>query len=70
MEKKGTVHGPIDTKLSELSLLDDSISNQQETPTYSLQSINSTHAMLDSGRGIERGIEQHCNFSYQVLLTL
>ncbi|XP_053095990.1 DENN domain-containing protein 1A isoform X3 [Pangasianodon hypophthalmus] len=66
-----TMHGPIHTKLSELSLLDDSFSNQQKKPTYALHTINSAHTVLDTGQSLEElnsvcnPIEQHGNFSYQ-----
>ncbi|XP_046723352.1 DENN domain-containing protein 1A isoform X2 [Silurus meridionalis] len=65
------MHGPIHTKLSELSLLDDSFSSQQEKPTYALHTINSTHTVFDSGQSLEelssvcKPIEQHGNFRYQ-----
>ncbi|XP_017347989.1 DENN domain-containing protein 1A isoform X2 [Ictalurus punctatus] len=65
-----TMHGPIHTKLSELSLLDDSFSNQQEKPTYALHTIT-TDTVLDSGQSLEepspvcKPIEQHGNFSHQ-----
>ncbi|KAF5897343.1 DENN domain-containing protein 1A isoform X3, partial [Clarias magur] len=63
-----TMHGPIHTKLSELSLLDDSFSNQQEKTAYSLHTMNSTH---NSGQCLEelnlvcKPVEQHGNISYQ-----
>lgn len=69
-----TMHGPIHTKLSELSLLDDSFSNQQEKPTYALHTIT-TDTVLDSGQSLEepspvcKPIEQHGNFSHQVPST-
>ncbi|KAI5623726.1 DENN domain-containing protein 1A isoform X2, partial [Silurus asotus] len=65
------MHGPIHTKLSELSLLDDSFSSQQEKPKYALHTINSTHTVFDSGQSLEelssvcKPIEQHGNFRYQ-----
>lgn len=83
MEKEGEVapvcfqpntamHGPIHTKLSELSLLDDSVSNQQEKPTYALHTISSAHTMLEPEHNLKepssvcKPSEKHGNFRYQV----
>ncbi|XP_060791800.1 DENN domain-containing protein 1A isoform X8 [Neoarius graeffei] len=63
-----TIHGPIHTKLSELSLLDDSIIKQQEKPPYALHTIHSTQTVLDSGQSLEElslVCKPHGNFSYQ-----
>ncbi|TTE96764.1 DENN domain-containing protein 1A [Bagarius yarrelli] len=59
-EEEGTVcfqnntsmHGPIHSHLSELSLLDDSFDNQQEKSTYALHTKNSTHTVVDSGQSL------------------
>ncbi|XP_058271910.1 DENN domain-containing protein 1A isoform X2 [Hemibagrus wyckioides] len=66
-----TMDGPIHSKLSELSLLDDSFGNQQEKPTYALHTINSTHTVLDSEQSLEelssvsKPVDQDGSFSYQ-----
>ncbi|KAK3555885.1 hypothetical protein QTP86_029805 [Hemibagrus guttatus] len=66
-----TMDGLIHSKLSELSLLDDSFDNQQEKPTYALHTINSTHTVLDSEQSLEelssvsKPVDQDGNFSYQ-----
>ncbi|XP_060746695.1 DENN domain-containing protein 1A isoform X1 [Tachysurus vachellii] len=57
--------GPMHSKLSELSLLDNSFGNQQEKPTYALHTINSTHKVVEELSSINKKVDQDDNFSYQ-----
>ncbi|KAM9450267.1 DENN domain-containing protein 1A isoform 2-T2 [Clarias gariepinus] len=61
-----TMHGPIHSKFSELSLLDDSFSNQQKKAPYSLHTLNTHSGQRQEELNLVcKPVEQHGNISYQ-----